>query len=309
MGPPTTGIRRKLNKSIEDDVQNNQPKKKRRMSTAMTGAQPIITQPIEYTTALAATNALEDALREDPDTTENVNFAQVRLYGPKIQIMHTTDTYQQEILSSVNDQQSQKRQETLPRMQSVPKETRPMTPISPVVTSHPPDRDSPASHTPGRAVPVPTFASSSKDPAASPALGTMNASPGPHAAGHQAPSRQRLVLVLEKADGSYNDDDPLPHTHLRESNVNEFFSLFAETSNKSLDSLECLTFTFMFAPAAANKRVVHKGDEVEWDKLKKKVVFFFNLLKTDLDMEEFQVVVQIGDRKNRVTVMDAMWGV
>jgi len=192
-------------------------------------------------------------------------------------------------------------------MQSVPKDTRPMTPTSPVVTSRQPDRDSRTTTIPGRAAPVSSVDSGSRNPAPSPGLGAMDGSPARQVASYQSlPTNQRLVLVLEKADGSYNDDDPLPHTHLRDSNVNEFFSLVAKISNKALDSLDCLTFTFMFA--LGNERVVHKGDEAEWNKLKKKAQFLFTLYRTRLDETEFQLVVEIGDKKNTVTGMDAMWG-
>jgi hypothetical protein len=60
--------------------------------------------------------------------------------------------------------------------------------------------------------------------------------------------------------------------------------------------------------ALGNERVVHKGDEAEWNKLKKKAQFLFTLYRTRLDETEFQLVVEIGDKKNTVTGMDAMWG-
>jgi len=289
MEPPTTGTRRKLNASIEDDAHNNQPKKKRRSNIATTGNHAVLNPPAEHPSVLPSTGGVEDALREDPVTTENVNFAQ-------------------EYLSSAIDPEPQPRPKTLPRMQSIPKDTRPMTPTSPAVASHLLDRDNQTSTTTGRAVPVSSFASGSSNPATSPGLGALNTSPAPPIAGNQALStNQRLVLVLEKSDGSYNDDDPLPHTHLRDSNVNEFFSLVAEISNKPLDSLHCLTFTFMFAPLS-NQRVIQKGDEAEWSKLKKKVLFLFNINRIRMDDTEFQLVVEIGDKRNIVTGMDAMWG-
>lgn len=78
--PPTTGTRRKLDATIEDDIQNNQQQKKRKPSTTATNTQALITPPVEQSDAAPTANAVEDALREDPITAENVNFAQVRIW-------------------------------------------------------------------------------------------------------------------------------------------------------------------------------------------------------------------------------------
>jgi len=142
-----------------------------------------------------------------------------------------------------------------------------------------------------------------------PRVGTLSPSPDFRAAGPQTtPTSQSLVLVLKKPDGSFNEDEPLPARHLRDSNVADFFNLVSEFSNKPLDSFSELTFTFMFVSDNDRVRVVRKDDEVGWNKLKKKAVLLFNLNKTRLDEEEFQLVVEMGDKRNKISAVDAMWG-
>lgn len=186
----------------------------------------------------------------------------------------------------------------------MPKETRPMTPTSPIATST--HTEDPSFPTPERATSVSSIDITSHNPSTSPGPEPNNTSSVPLVPNRQARlTRQRLVLVLEDANGSLDDDNPLPATHLGDSNVTGFFALVSEISKKPLESLDCLTFTFIFAPG--NERVVEKGDEKEWNKLKKKALLLFKLYRTRSDESEFQLVVEIGDKKKIVTGLDAMW--
>jgi hypothetical protein len=305
MGPPPSPIRRKFDAAIGGADRNEHQQKKLKMSTVITSNQAVTTPKHDHASARPSTDAVEEALREDPITTENVNFAQVSTCGTKYS-NHTRDTRQQEYLSSYIGPKLQPPFQPLPRSQSVSKETRPLTPTSPLATSIRPGTENPIFASPGGAAPVSSTDTSSRIPPTSPETKTMSISATQQAANHQALStEQRLVLVLEKADGSFDDENPLHSKHLRNSNVNEFFSFVSEMSNMPLESLDSLTFTFMFA--LGNERVVHKGDETEWSKLKKKARFLFTLYRTRSDEEEFQLVVEIGDKKNIVKAEDAMW--
>jgi hypothetical protein len=69
MGPPPTAARRKMTASIEGNDQNEHQQKRLKTSTMTISTQ-----------AQPSANAVEEALREDPVTRENVNFAQVSTY-------------------------------------------------------------------------------------------------------------------------------------------------------------------------------------------------------------------------------------
>lgn len=112
--------------------------------------------------------------------------------------------------------------------------------------------------------------------------------------------RQRLFYILQESDLSFDVDTEhgIPARQIRSLNVAEFFSLFARQSNISLDRLDCLTFTVIFAPRCIT--VVRKGDEANWAKVKKLANSMFELHRhkpKNEDEIEFNVFVEIGDQK------------
>jgi hypothetical protein len=154
--------------------------------------------------------------------------------------------------------------------------------------------------TPGRAAPVQSFDTSSIS--ATPGIGTIQTSPVRRADSHQPlPTNPPPALVFEKADGSFDDENPLPSAHFRNSNVIEFFSFVSETTTKSRDSFDRLTFTFPFAFGDDRTRLIQEGDEIAWNKLKKKARFLCNLWRTRLEESELQLVVEFGDKSNMVS--------
>lgn len=183
----------------------------------------------------------------------------------------------------------------------------PLTPKSPIVVNSNLTNGHQTSFIARKAIAV-SVLETAAIPIKSPGSGTLSPSPDFRRAAPQTIFRSKsLVLVLEKPDGTFNDDEPLPARHLRDSNVTEFFNLVSTFSDKPLESLNELTFTFLFVSSEDRVRVVRKDDEAEWNKLKRKAVFLFNLNKTRLDEEEFQVVVELGDKRNKISAVD-VWG-
>jgi hypothetical protein len=172
-----------------------------------------------------------------------------------------------------------------------------MTPISPIVTSGPFNKDKGHAAAPGRAAPVQSFNTSSI-PATSPGQKPKQESPAPQSGIHQElPTNIQPRLVLEKANGSFEIENPLPSTHLRNSNVDEFFSFISETTMKPRDTFDTLTFTLMFIEGIDRTWLVHEGDEAAWNRLKKVAKFLSNLNKTRVEESEFQIVVEFGDKR------------
>jgi hypothetical protein len=124
----------------------------------------------------------------------------------------------------------------------------------------------------------------------------MEASPIPQA----LPTNPPPSLVLQKADGSFDDENPLPSAHFRNSNVDEFFAFVSQMTTKPRDSFDKLTLTFMFASGDDRTWLIQKGDETAWNKLKKKGKFLCNLYRTRLEDEDFQLVVEFGDKRSMV---------
>lgn len=182
-----------------------------------------------------------------------------------------------------------------PRKQSAPKDARPMTPTSPVVTSNLFQRTSRPLVGPAGVATVHSFDTSNAVPT-SPQQRLVQASPKPQAANPPP------ALILESADGSFDDENPLPSAHFRDSNVHDFFHLVSEITGKPRGSFNELTFTFMFIVATSNDRtwLIHEGDDVAWNKLQKKARFLCNLWKSRTEESELQLVVEFGDKKNLV---------
>lgn len=105
------------------------------------------------------------------------------------------------------------------------------------------------------------------------------------------------ALVLEKADGSFDDDNPLPSAHFHNSNVDEFFSFVSETTQKPRNSFDSLTFTFLFASGDDRTWLIQEGDEMAWNKLQRKAHFLCKLWKTKTEESELQLVVEYGDKR------------
>lgn len=202
-------------------------------------------------------------------------------------------------MSSNIDKEAQEPVRAPPRRQSTPKDSRPLTPTSPAVSSNLFQRDNRQAATPGRAAPVQSFDASSTS--ATPGIGTMQTSPIRRADSHQPlPTNPPPALILEKADGSFDDENPLPSAHFRNSNVIEFFSFVSEITKKSRDSFDRLTFTFLFASGDDRTWLIQEGDEIAWNKLKKKARFLCNLWRTRLEESELQLVVEFGDKRNMI---------
>lgn len=123
--------------------------------------------------------------------------------------------------------------------------------------------------------------------------------------------KQRLVLVLQKSarDLDLDYENTLSAPHLRDSSVTQFFQLYSGRSNVPLQSLDCLTFTFMFA--LGHEMVIRQGDDIAWRKLKEMTPDLFTLQRRrNQTKEEFKVVVEIGDKKTGVLPVadDDLWG-
>ncbi|KAF8859715.1 hypothetical protein BDZ45DRAFT_801399 [Acephala macrosclerotiorum] len=123
--------------------------------------------------------------------------------------------------------------------------------------------------------------------------------------------KQRLVLILQKSarDLDLDYENTLSAPHLRDSSVAQFFQLYSERSNVPLQSLDCLTFTFMFA--LGHEMVIRQGDDVAWRQLKEMTPDLFTLQRRrNQTKEEFKVVVEIGDKKTGVLPVadDDLWG-
>ena len=137
---------------------------------------------------------------------------------------------------------------------------------------------------------------------------TLQASPSLRVEMHQAvPTNLPPALILEKADGSFNDENPLPSAHFRNANVEEFFDFVSEVTIKPRDSFDTLTFTLTFAAGNDRTWLIHDGDQASWNKLKNKARFLCNLYRTRVDETELQLVVEFGDKKNMVAGMNAIW--
>jgi hypothetical protein len=76
MRPESSGARRKLD-STEGPNSNEQRQKKRKTSMLSASTPAIITPPLDQSSALPSVNAVDDVLREDSVTAENVDFARV----------------------------------------------------------------------------------------------------------------------------------------------------------------------------------------------------------------------------------------
>jgi len=203
-------------------------------------------------------------------------------------------------LSSDIEPEPQQPAQAPPRMQSTPKDIRSMTPTSPVIPSNSFQRVSRPAATPSGATPVPSFDTRSTA-ALSPGLRILQASPSLHAEQHQAlPINPPPALILEKADGSFDEDDPLPSAHFRNSTVNEFFSFVSEATGKPRDLFDRLTFTLLFVRGGDCVRLVHEGDDTAWNKLKNKTRFLCNLYRTRTEESELQLVVEFGDKRKVV---------
>jgi hypothetical protein len=175
-----------------------------------------------------------------------------------------------------------------------------MTPTSPAVTNHTFQRNNRLVATPERAVPVQSFDTRSAS-VTSPGIGNMQPSPALQEAKYHAMlANPPLALVLEKVDGSFDDENPLPSTHFRESNVDEFFSFVSETTQKPRDSFDCLTFTFLFASGDDAIWLIQEGDEVAWSKLQRKSHFLCRLWKLKTVESELQLVVEFGDKRKMI---------
>jgi len=172
-----------------------------------------------------------------------------------------------------------------------------MTPTSPVVTNNTFQRDNRSIATRRRAVPVQSFDTRSAS-VTSPKLGSMQRSPALQAANFPAMlANPPPALVLEKADGSFDDENPLHSAHFHNSNVDEFFSFVSETTQKPRDSFDSLTFTFLFASGDDRTWLIQEGDEMAWSKLQRKAHFLCKLWKTKTEESELQLVVEYGDKR------------
>jgi hypothetical protein len=294
-----TGTRRKLDAATEIAVPNQQPQKRRRISTSSRETQAIVTAPLDQTTTITSATLVGEAIREDSVTAENIAFASVsNLRHSQIDI--STDTFRQECLSSDNELEPQQPAQAPLRLQSTSKNARPMTPTSPGVVSNPFQRENRSAVTPGRAAPG-SRAGSHNTTAAPPGQRTLQASPALQVEQHQSsPTNLPPFLILEKADGSFDEDDPLPSTLFRNSTVNEFFSFVSDTIGKPRDSFDRLTFTFLFVRGGDCTRLIHEGDDTAWNKLKKKAKFLCNLYRTRTEESELQLVVEFGDKRTMV---------
>jgi hypothetical protein len=172
-----------------------------------------------------------------------------------------------------------------------------MTPTSPAVTDSTFQRGIRSVATPRQAVPVKSFEARSAS-VTSPGIGNMQRSPALQAANFPAMlANPPPALVLEKADGSFDDDNPLPSAQFHSSNVDEFFSFVSEMTQKPRDSFDSLTFTFLFASGDDRTWLIQEGDEMAWNKLQRKAHFLCKLWKTKTEESELQLVVEYGDKR------------
>lgn len=114
-------------------------------------------------------------------------------------------------------------------------------------------------------------------------------------------NRQRLVLILQKSarDLDLDYEDTLSSSHLRNSTVAQFFELYSQRAHVPVESLACLTFTPMFA--RGNETVIQQGDDAAWKMMIRKTRGIFMLQsERNPKIEEFEIVVEIGDKKTGV---------
>lgn len=82
MGPPTFGARRKAHEAVDIQQDSNPQKKRKANTTTATQANKSLTNnpsaPVAPSRVSVVSEALRDALMDDTEITESVNFAQVR---------------------------------------------------------------------------------------------------------------------------------------------------------------------------------------------------------------------------------------
>ena len=172
-----------------------------------------------------------------------------------------------------------------------------MTPTSPAVTNNTIQKGNQSFATPRRAAPVQSF-DNRRQSVTSPGIGNMQRSPALQAANFSAIlANPPPALVLEKADGSFDEDNPLPSANFHNSNVDEFFSFVSETTQKPRNLFDSLTFTFLFASGDDRTWLIQEGDEMAWSKLQRKANFLCKLWKTKTEESELQLVVEYGDKR------------
>jgi len=120
--------------------------------------------------------------------------------------------------------------------------------------------------------------------------------------GHTGSTPQLPTLILEKIDGSFDDENPLPSSYLRDLDVRGFFAWVSEATKKPRNSFDKLTFMFIFAEGADCLWLINEGDEAAWKKLQKKARFLCKVYKTRTTEADLQLVVEFGDKTSGALV-------
>ncbi len=131
----------------------------------------------------------------------------------------------------------------------------------------------------------------------SPGQRTLQPSPALSADRRQAlPTTQLPALVLEKVDGSFDNENPLPPSHFQDLDVDGFFSFVSEVTTKPRELFDKLTFTFLFEKGADRIWIINAGDEAAWNKLQNKAEFLYNLREPMTKKSTLLLVVEFGDK-------------
>ncbi|KAE9372633.1 hypothetical protein N431DRAFT_466874 [Stipitochalara longipes BDJ] len=274
----SSGTRRKLDSANEGPVAIEQQQKKRRTNAMGTGAQAIVTPPLEQTSAFPSVDPIEEVAREDSFEAETREFTR-------------------QFFSSDNELESQQPAQAPQRMQSTSKGSRPMTPTSPVVASNEFSRTIGRSASTPRGLAPIQGSNDSNTVATSPRQMTLQPSPALSADRRQTyPTGQLPALIIEKNDGSFDNENPLSSSHFRDLDIRGFFNFVSEAAAKPRDSFDKLTFTFIFTEGADRLWLINDGDEGAWNKLQKKARFLCKLYKTRTEESDLQLVVEFGDK-------------
>ena len=172
-----------------------------------------------------------------------------------------------------------------------------MTPTSPVIASAafpgPVGRSASVTRGPAPMQNIDTLRSATT----SPGQRTLQPSPALSADRRQAlPTAQLPALVLEKVDGSFDNENPLPPSHFQDLDVDGFFSFVSEVTTKPRELFDKLTFTFLFEKGADRIWIINEGDEAAWNKLQNKAEFLYNLREPMTKKSKLLLVVEFGDK-------------
>jgi hypothetical protein len=112
------------------------------------------------------------------------------------------------------------------------------------------------------------------------------------------PSKPKLFYILPNSRGVLDHENPLPRETWWACDLAGFFNLVAHRAGKPDGSLECLTFTYNWAPQ--EPFVVHRlGGNQYWDEIRERVKgTFLKTRNSTKKRTKFELWIECGDTTN-----------